>query len=174
MADPTRTRPPGGDLTPGEARLVERAGPPGPYPGPGYDRPYPDPRADDRSLGDLFGELARETSTLIRQEIELAKTEIKRDARDIGQRAGLVAAGGAVAYAGLIALLVGLGLLLGELLGEGWVVWLGVFLVGLATALVGYSLLQKHLAALKRVDPTPERTIQTLKEDKEWLKNETT
>ena len=173
MADTTRGRP-GGPPAPGDVRYGERPeGPPPTYPGRPYPGGYPDPRTDDRSLGDLLGELATETSTLIRQEIALAKTEIKQDVRDVGKSAGLMAAGGAVAYAGLIVLLFGLGLLLGELFGEDWT-WLGVFLVGLAAAAVGYSMLKKHLGTLKQIDPTPERTIQTLKEDKEWLKNETT
>ena len=164
MADSTRIRPPAGESA--------ASGPQGAHPNQTSPGGYPDPRTDDRSLGDLLGELASETSTLIRQEIALAKTEIRQDVRDVGKSAGLIAAGGAVAYAGLIVLLFGLGLLLGELFGEDWV-WLGVFLVGLVTAFVGYGLLKKNLAELKKLDPAPERTIQTLKEDKEWLKNET-
>ena len=64
----------------------------------------------------------------------------------------------------------GLGLGLGELFDNPW---LGVTLVGLVVVIAGVVMLRGGLAALKKVDPTPERTIQTLKEDKEWLKNPT-
>lgn len=131
----------------------------------------PDPRTDDRSIGDLFGELFTETSTLVRQEIALAKVEITTDAKAAGKTAGTAIAGGAVAYAGLIVLLVGLGWGLGELLDDKE--WLGITIVGLAVAVIGYFMLQGGLAALKKIDPTPERTIKTLKEDKEWLKHPT-
>ena len=131
----------------------------------------PDPRTDDRSIGDLFGELFRETSTLVRQEITLAKTEITQDAKTAGKTAGTAVAGGAVAYAGLIVLLVGLGFGLGELLDSPW---LGLTLIGAAVVIGGVVMLRGGLAALKQIDPTPERTLKTLKEDTEWLKNQTT
>ncbi|HEX8299600.1 MAG TPA: phage holin family protein [Rubricoccaceae bacterium] len=130
----------------------------------------PDPRTDDRSIGELFSELFSETSTLVRQEITLAKTEITQDAKKAGATAGTAVAGGAVAYAGLIVLLVGFGLGLNDLFDSPW---LGMALVGLIVAVVGVVMLRNGLAALKKIDPTPERTLKTLKEDKEWLKNQT-
>ena len=128
-------------------------------------------RADDRSLGDLFSELTSETSLLVRQEIALAKTELREEATEAGKNIGFVAAGGAVAYAGLITLLVGLGWLLGELILDAE--WLGLLIIGAVVAGIGYALVQKGLAALRQMSPAPDTTIQTLKEDKAWLKNET-
>lgn len=174
MADPHN------ELDPNEVRLVEPAA--GPPPAP---RPRPHLHADDRSLGDLLGELAEETTTLVKQEIALAKTEIREEvkaatdeAKTAARNVGFIVAGGAVAYTGLIAIVIGLGWLLGEILGD--VEWLGILLVGLIVAAVGYALVQKglkrlqhELKALESFDPTPERTIKTLKEDKEWLKQET-
>lgn len=157
MADPHIER------DPSEVRLAERPdGSPGPP-------PRPHPRTDDRSLGDLLGELANETTTLVKQEIALAKTEIREDVRTAGRNAGYVAAGGAVAYTGLITLVFGLALLLGTIMPD----WLAFLLLGLVVAGVGYALVQKGLTTLKEMDPKPERTIKTLKEDKEWLKQET-
>lgn len=130
----------------------------------------PDPRTDDRSLGDLFGELATETTTLVRQEITLAKTEITNDAKALGTNAGLAVGGGLVAYAGFVVLLVALGLGLNDLFNSSWT---GLLVVAVVTLLVGYLVVRNGLAALKTVDPTPERTIQTLQEDKEWLKTQT-
>ncbi len=160
-------------LDPNEVRLIEQTdgeqsdGSPGPP-----RRPVaPPPHADGRSLGDLLGELAHETTTLVKQEIALAKTEIKEEIRTAGKNVGFIAVGGAVAYTGLIAVVIGLGWLLGEILADAE--WLGILLVGLAVAGIGYALVQKGLTMLKEMDIQPERTIKTLKEDKEWLKHET-
>ena len=130
------------------------------------------PRADEeRSIGELLGELASETTTLVKQEVALAKKEITEEARVAAKNVGYTVAGGAVAYVGLIAVVIGLGWLLGELLGDAE--WLGLLIVGLVVAAIGYGLLQKGLTKLKEMDPTPDRTLRTLKEDKEWLKNQT-
>jgi hypothetical protein len=172
-------------LDPNEVRLIERDGPPAPAGGPPPRPVAPPPHADDRSLGDLLSELASETTTLVKQEIALAKTEIREEvtaatneAKTAAKNVGFIAAGGAVAYTGLIAIVIGLGWLLGEILGGAE--WLGILLVGLIVAAVGYALVKKGLTtlrheldALKNTDLTPERTIKTLKEDKEWLKHET-
>ena len=138
--------------------LPSAATPPGPRPD------------DDRSLGDLFSELTTEATTLVRQEIALAKTEITNDAKALGTNAGLAVGGGLVAYAGFVVLLVALGLGLNSALDSPW---LGLLLVAVVTLVVGGIVVVKGLAALKTIDPTPERTIKTLQEDKQWLKNQT-
>lgn len=128
------------------------------------------PAGDPRSLGDLLSELSSETTTLVRQEIALASREIREEIRTASKNAAYIAAGGALAYAGLITLLMGLGWLLGEILFDAE--WLGLLIVGAIVAAVGYTLVKKGLDTLKAMDPVPERTVQTLKEDKQWLKNE--
>lgn len=60
---------------------------------------------DDRSLGELVGDLSRETRTLVRQEVALAKTELTQTATEVGKDVGFLAVGGAVAYAGFLAIL---------------------------------------------------------------------
>jgi hypothetical protein len=161
----TPTPPPGGPPPP----------PPGLVPPPGegvlVEGPAKGPGGDSRSLGDLFGELATETTTLVRQEVALAKKEIREEIRTVAKNVAEIVAGGALAYAGLIVLLTGLGLLLGELLFDAE--WLGLLVVGALVAAVGGALAKKGLDTLKRMDPTPERTLETLKEDKEWLKHQT-
>lgn len=174
------------ELDPNEVRLIERDPPTGPPPpGPPARPVAPPPHTDDRSLGELLGELANETTTLVKQEIALAKTEIREEvkaaadeAKTAAKNVGFIAAGGAVAYTGLIAVVIGLGWLLGEILFD--LEWLGMLLVGSLVAAAGYALVKKGLTtlrheldALKRTDLTLERTIKTLKEDKEWLKHET-
>jgi hypothetical protein len=152
--------PPPSDHRPGDAGLAEPALHP------------PPPHLDPRSIGDLLGELFGETSTLLRQEVALAKVEIKKEVRTASVNLGSMAAGGAVAYAGLIVLLTGLGLALGQLFDEDRT-WLGLLIVGALAAAVGYVLVKKGLDRLKAESLAPERTIETLKEDKQWLQNET-
>lgn len=124
---------------------------------------------EDRSLGDLFAELSRETSTLVRKEVQLAKTEMTEKATKAGRNIGFLVAGGAVAYAGLLALIAALIVGLAEFVG----LFLSALIVGLVVAVIGYFLVQKGLDALKHMDLTPQQTIDTLKEDKEWLQEQT-
>ncbi len=124
---------------------------------------------DDRSLGELFSELAQETSTLVRQEVTLAKTEMSQKASRAGKHVGILAAGGAVAYAGLLAILAALIVLLNNIMP----LWLSALLVGVVVAVVGYMLVRRALDALKREDFAPRETMETLKEDQQWAKDQT-
>jgi hypothetical protein len=123
---------------------------------------------DDRSLGELFSELAQDTSTLVRKEVQLAKTEMSQKASRVGKDVGFLAVGGAVAYAGLLAVLAGVIVLLGQVIP----MWLSALLVGLVVAGVGYFLVRRGLDALKREDLAPRQTIETLKEDQQWAKDQ--
>src|SRR5215216_4516399 len=124
---------------------------------------------DERSLGELFAELARETSTLVRQEVALAKTEMTQKATQVGRDAGVIGVGGAIAYAGLLAIVAALILGLGQLIA----LWLSALIVGLVVAAIGYVLIQRGLKALKHANLAPQETIATLKEDAEWAKDQT-
>lgn len=123
---------------------------------------------DERSLGELFGDLSRETTTLVRQEIALAKTEMTEKATRAGKEIGFLAAGGAIAYAGFLALVAAVILLLAQVVP--W--WLSALIVGLVVAAVGYFLVQKGLTALKNLDLTPKTTLETLREDRDWAKEQ--
>ncbi|HEX9942423.1 MAG TPA: phage holin family protein [Thermoanaerobaculia bacterium] len=129
---------------------------------------------DERSLGQLLKELTRETSTLLRQEVDLAKTEMSEKASRVGSNLGSVAVGGAVAFLGAIALLLaavyGLNSLLNNFMSPEVASWLAPLIVGGILAAVGYSMVKKALATLKRESVTPQRTTQSLQENKEWLK----
>ncbi|PLS77927.1 MAG: phage holin family protein [Chloroflexi bacterium] len=127
------------------------------------------PQRDERSIGQLFAELANETSTLVRQEVQLAKTEVTQKVTSAGKDAGMIGAGGALAYAGLLAVLAAVIIGLGQLIP----MWLSALLVGLVVIGVGYALIQSGLNALKRIDPTPSETIQTIKEDVDMVKEQT-
>ena len=126
---------------------------------------------DDRPLGELFAELARETATLARQEVQLAKTEMTQKASQIGRDLGFLAVGGAVAYAGFLAIMAAVIIVLAAN-GLPW--WLAALLVGLVVAGLGYVLVQKGLTALKHQDLAPRETIESLKEDTAWAKEQIT
>jgi uncharacterized membrane protein YqjE len=123
---------------------------------------------DDRSLGELFSELSRQTSTLIRQEVALAKAEMKQKGAEVGKDVGMMAAGGALAYAGLLALIATIIIVLAEFMP--W--WLSALIVSLVVLGIGGLLVQRGMSALKQTSMAPEQTIETLKEDKEWAKKQ--
>ena len=131
------------------------------------------PLRDDRSLGQILRDLRDETSTLLRQEVDLAKTEMSEKAATVGSNLGSVAVGGAVAFAGALTLLAALTLglisLMSEVMSRDVAMWLAPLLVGLVLAIVGYSLIKNALQALKQEGIAPKRTTQSFKENKEWL-----
>jgi len=125
---------------------------------------------DNRSLGELFGDLAQDTATLVRQEVELAKTEMTQKATRVGKDIGFLLAGGAVAYAGFLAILAAIAIGLGQL-GLPW--WIAALLVGLVVAGIGGFLVMRGMSALRQETAAPQQTIETLKEDAEWAKAKT-
>ena len=128
-------------------------------------------RRDDRSIGELFGDLARDMGILIRQEVSLATTELTYKASRMGRELAMVAVGGFVAYAGLLAIVAAIIIVLATA-GVPW--WLAALIVGVIVAAVGGLMVQRGLAALKRVDLAPHQTMETLKEDTQWAKEQMT
>ena len=125
---------------------------------------------EEKSLGELFSELATETSTLVRQEVALAQTELTQKATQAGKNVGYLAVGGFVAYAAMLAVLAGVIMLLGLVIP----VWLSAILVGLVVGGIGYFLISSALSELRNTDPVPRDTVETIKEDAQWLKNQVT
>ena len=126
---------------------------------------------DERSLGDLFSDLSRETTTLVRQEVQLAKAELTQSATEAARGIGMLVAGGAVAYAGLFFLL--LAIVFG-LIEAGWNAWLSALVVGVVVVAIGAILVLRARESLKPANLAPRRTIETLKEDQEWAKEQIT
>ena len=122
-------------------------------------------RTDQRSLGDLFTELSRETSVLVRKEVELATTEMSAKLRTAATQAGVVAAGGALAHAGLLVLLAAIVIALVEL---GLPAWLAAFIVAATVMIGGYVLVNQGLTKMRRTKFTPVQTMETLKENVTW------
>jgi uncharacterized membrane protein YqjE len=123
---------------------------------------------DDRSLGELFADLSRQTSQLIHQEVTLAKTEMTDKATRVGKNLGFVAAGGVIVYAGFLALLATIIILLAKVMA--W--WLSALIVGVVVVAIGAILVNMGLQTLKRTELAPHETIDSLKEDKQWMKEQ--
>ena len=125
---------------------------------------------DERSLGQMFAELSRETRTLIQYEIQLAKTELTEKASRMSKAAAFIVGGGLLAYGGLLALV---GAVVLVLIAFGLPPWAGALLGGIVVAGAGYLIIRSGLSMLGPQDLTPRETIATLKEDAQWLKSQT-
>ena len=93
----------------------------------------------------------------MRQEVSLAKVEMSRKAAEAGKSAGMVAAGGTLVHAGLLAVIAGVILALGMLIP----LWGAALIVGVVVLAVGAALASKHVNALKSLDPAPRETLET-------------
>ncbi len=124
---------------------------------------------DDRSIGELFSELAQETSTLVRQEMRLAGHEIGLRTSRAGKDVGIAAAGAVFLFVSFLVIVVAAIIVLADL-GLDW--WIAALVVAAVLALVGLALLRRAVSALKRAEILPRRTIQHLKEDQEWVKEQ--
>jgi F0F1-type ATP synthase assembly protein I len=129
-----------------------------------------DPQRDEKSLGQLFGDLSRQLGTLVRKEIELARTEMTTRATTVGREAVSIGAGGALAYAALLIALVAIALFLWEVVGV--TPWLAFLIVAIIVGVIAAVLIQRGRSALAKANLAPEKTIETLKEDAEWAKQQ--
>jgi hypothetical protein len=125
---------------------------------------------EERSLGDLFSELMSETSTLVRQEVALAQVELTDKATKVGKNVGYLAVGGAVGYAAALLVLAGVVAILANFIP----LWLSALIVGAAVGVVAYIMISSALAELRKTDLAPQETVQSIKEDAKWLKDQVT
>ena len=135
-------------------------------------------QGDDRSIGDLLKELRDETTTLLRQEVALAKTEITEKVSKAARNTGYIGAGAVMAYLGLlfvlIAVTVALGLALDATGLDNHGYWLSPLIVGAVIGLIGWGMTKKGISTLKEETLVPEKTVQSLQEDKQWLQEKVT
>jgi len=124
---------------------------------------------DDRSLGELFADLAHETSTLVRQELRQAGTEIGQRASGVGKDVAQLAVGAVVAHAAFLALVAAIIIGLADL-GLPW--WLAALVVALLLGIAGYAVIGRARKAITQADILPRHTIDNLKEDQEWAKEQ--
>ena len=119
-------------------------------------------------LGDLLGDLATNMSNLVRQEVALAKVEITQKATYVGRNVGYLVIGGAVAYAALLAIIAAIIMLLAKVLPH----WGAALIVGAVVGGIGWMLIGKAMMALQQAELTPRETVETLKEDATWMKQQ--
>jgi Putative Actinobacterial Holin-X, holin superfamily III len=117
-------------------------------------------KADSTSLGDLLSEVSRDISTLMRQEVELAKAEAKESATKAGKGGGMLAGAGVAGHFVLLFLSVALWYALGELMGLGWSAVVVAVLWGIIAAVLA-SMGRKELKAIKGMPQTVE-TVQEI------------
>ena len=117
------------------------------------------------SLGDLFSNLSAQASLLFRQEVQLAQAEMTKKATRAGQNAAYVVLGAVVAQAAFLTLVAALVLALSTVMDA----WLAALLVGVLLAIGAALMVRFGLTKLKEIDPAPRQTIQTMRENKEWL-----
>lgn len=127
------------------------------------DRPL-----ENKPLGDLFSDLASEMSNLVRQEVSLAKVEMTQKAKRVGKNVGYLAVGGAIGYAALLAVMTAVIILLDRVMPA----WGAALLVGVLVAGISWLLIGKAMTALQETDITPRETVETLKEDAAWVKQQ--
>jgi len=123
------------------------------------------PTPEARSLGDLFSDLTREITTLVRNEMALARVEMGTKVSRAAAHLGTVAVGGAVALGGMLTLIAAIVLLLVRV---GMPAWGAALLVGLGLAGIGALMATRGLSALRAEDLAPTETIRTIKETTAW------
>lgn len=126
-----------------------------------------EPEGSQRSLSELFTEMTSEVSTLFQQEVALAKAELREEAGKAGQAAGMLAGAAIAGLVGLLILTMALAFAIGDALEN---TWLGFLIVGVLLAIAAAVLAQAGRKRLQTINPKPERTLETLKEDMQTIK----
>jgi hypothetical protein len=124
--------------------------------------------SDDRSIGELFGQLAGDTGTLIRHEIRLALAETRQNVKAAISASVWLAFGLILCVISLLAAFAGVILIL-ALWMPGW---LAALVTAAALAATGLAIGNYGWSTLKRAEIAPEDSIASIKEDAEWLKEQ--
>jgi uncharacterized membrane protein YqjE len=130
--------------------------------------------ARSRGFGQLLSDLARSSSDLLRNEIKLARLELTAVATNVGRGTAQAALGGVLLLLGGLALAAGIVLLIGDQWLPGDLYWLAALVVLLVTAALAAWLAKRGMTALSPSALAPDQTLESLKEDKEWLKQQLT
>ncbi len=124
----------------------------------------------ERSIGELFGQLTQDMTLLVRQEVQLARTEMTEKLSKLTANLISVGAGGFVAYLGGLALMAALILAVRDLANIS-LAW-SALIVGGILAIVGYVMLQRGLRELKRTELAPRRSVENIKDDVQSIKDD--
>jgi hypothetical protein len=138
------------------------------------------PRTDEtRSLAHLVRELRDETTELLRQEIALVRAEVGDSVSRMLRNAGLLGVGALVALLGLVFILAAIATLIAAALADAGVeaptaAWLGPMIVGVVVAVVGVAMVQKARSTLRRTHLYPDQTVETMRENAQWIRSRAT
>ncbi len=124
------------------------------------------PDVGQRSVGELIGEVTNDLSTLMRQEMTLAKAEMKEEASKTGKAAGMLGGAGFAGYMLVMFLSIAVWWGLGDAIGRAW----SALVVAIVWGIVAAVLYSNGRKKLRKVHPKPERTMSTLKEVPDALK----
>ncbi len=133
----------------------------------GAAAPANDPR--ERGIGELVKDLASQTSTLVRQEIQLAQAEVTQKGKLAGKGAGLLAGAAVFGLLALGALTAGVI----ALLDKAMATWVAALIVMALWAIVALVLAKAGQKALQQATPPAPQTVETVKEDIQWAKTQT-
>jgi hypothetical protein len=131
---------------------------------PGSARERPD--VENLSVGELLGNVSRDLSTLMRQEVSLAKAEIRAEAGKAGKGAGMMAGAGMAAWLCVLFVSIAVWWGLANVMDEG----LAALIVAVLWAIAGAVLYATGRRTLRAMNPTPERTVDTVKQVPDALK----
>ena len=126
------------------------------------------PPAADATLGELFSELTTDMSGLLRDELALAKVELKEEITKAGRAGGMFGAAALAGYMTIVLLSFAAAWGLAELMAIGW----AFLIVGAIWGVAGGFLFLRGRDQLEKVNLKPAQTIDTLKEDVQWAKNQ--
>ncbi|MET7597939.1 phage holin family protein [Streptomyces sp. NPDC005481] len=123
----------------------------------------------DQSVGTLLSTITSDVQQLFRQEVELAKVEVREEATKAGKAAGMYGGAGFAGY--MVALFLSLAAVFGlaNVMDAAW----AALIVTAVWAVIGAVLYAKGRSQMKTVSPKPEQTVETLKEDAEWARHPT-
>jgi len=124
------------------------------------------PKQAEKSLGELFGDLSSEFTDLLRAQLELAKVELRSEARKAGQTAGLFGGAIVAAYMALVLLSFALAWGLANVMDAGW----AFLIVGAVYAIVAAILFVRGRDRAKELHPIPQQTVDSVKEDVQWAR----
>jgi uncharacterized membrane protein YqjE len=128
-----------------------------------------EPHGQDKSVSQLLSVITADLQTLFRQEVELAKAEIREEATRAGKAAGMYGGAGFAGYMVLLFLSLAAVLGLANVMDGGW----AALIVTAVWGIVAAVLYQKGRARMRTVSPKPEQTVETLKENAEWARHPT-
>ncbi|OXM74039.1 MULTISPECIES: phage holin family protein [Amycolatopsis] len=127
------------------------------------------PDVGDVSVGQLMSNISQDLSTLMRQELELAKTEMKAEAKQAGKGAGMLGGAGFGGYMVMLFLSIALWWALSNVMDQGW----AALIVAGVWAVIAAVLFALGRNRMRRVEPVPERTVDSLKQMPDQLRRTT-